>query len=69
MKITHPNMYVMQCDLLGNDTNLICYGVRQHESAKVKPPDHQSDYSLSVKLQRVGNWHQERNYVSEASNQ
>lgn len=40
------------------------HGVRLHESVKVKPPDHQSDYSPSVKLQRVGYWHQESEMMS-----
>lgn len=39
-------------------------GVRLHESAKVKPPDHQSDYNPSVKLQHVGYWHQESEMMS-----
>lgn len=40
------------------------HGVGEHESAKVKPPDHQSDYSPSVRLQRVGYWHQESEMMS-----
>lgn len=62
--MTHPDIYVafynvfVGMKLISGKTGY--HGIRLCESAKV----HQHDYRPSVKLQRVGFWHQESEMMS-----
>lgn len=58
--MTHPHTRVVRLFLRTKLISACAAKERRRECAKVRPLDHQSDYSLSVMLQCVGYWHQQK---------